>query len=360
VTSHGRAHVLVRIRPAGAHSHNIDPAPLLEAWRLAARGAIGPTSAKAPNGRPLGLGRTLLLDDHQLARAVLLDHRVRLTHAERDDIRSGLIDRRVLETLEALADAGLHPSVSALRSGDGTDPARALGRGLEIAALNGRALAASRTPDSDASRALRLLRALPDPLAPRHARLVAAAPVDGLAYAASTTTAAGRLTVSFPQHPQTSPAVSRALDAMLSGAALVAGAQSGGAPDLRGAPQAVKDIASGADAIAGLPYVWGGGHGNWDANGYDCSGAVSFALHAAGLLNAPLTSGDLASWGEAGPGRWITIYANPTHVIMEIGGQFYGTSGFGHPETGGGPGWFSVTPSADYLAGFTARHPAGL
>ena len=56
----------------------------------------------------------------------------------------------------------------------------------------------------------------------------------------------------------------------------------------------------------------------------------------------------------------MTIFANPTHVIMEIGGQFYGTSGFGHPETGGGPGWFSVTPSPEYLANFSVRHPAGL
>jgi len=127
-----------------------------------------------------------------------------------------------------------------------------------------------------------------------------------------------------------------------------------------GAPPQVAQIIAAANRIARLPYRYGGGHGKWEDTAYDCSGSVSYALHAAGLLDAPLTSGELANWGEAGPGRWVTIYANPTHVIMEIGGQFYGTSGFGHPETGGGPGWFSVTPSADYLAGFTARHPAGL
>ena len=119
-------------------------------------------------------------------------------------------------------------------------------------------------------------------------------------------------------------------------------------------------MADAADAIAGLPYIWGGGHGAWDVAGYDCSGSVSYALHAAGLLDAPLTSGELASWGEDGPGQWVTIFANSTHVIMEIGGQFYGTSGFGHPETGGGPGWFSITPSPEYLAGFSVRHPEGL
>ena len=73
-----------------------------------------------------------------------------------------------------------------------------------------------------------------------------------------------------------------------------------------------------------------------------------------------LTFSTSTTFGPAGEGDWVTVYANTTHVIMKIGDQFYGTSGFGHPESGGGPGWFSVAPSADYLAGFTARHPAGL
>jgi cell wall-associated NlpC family hydrolase len=266
----------------------------------------------------------------------------------------------VLVSLEALADAGLHPSVSALRSGSITDATRDLGRGFEIVALNGDQLAAQRTPSSTASQALRVLRSLPAPLAPRHATLDPAAQ-GATAIAASTSTAQGRLVVGFPRRPHNSRAITRAVNAMLlGGSPVVAGAQGAGAPDVSHAPQAVKQIVAGADAIAGLPYVWGGGHGSWDASGYDCSGSVSYALHAAGLLDAPLTSGELAGWGEAGAGEHVTIYANPTHVIMEIEGQFYGTSGFGHPETGGGPGWFSVTPSPEYLANFTARHPAGL
>jgi membrane-bound lytic murein transglycosylase B/cell wall-associated NlpC family hydrolase len=360
VTSHGRAHVIVRIRPAGGRAHEIDPAPILEAWRLAARGAMGPTSAKTKDGQPLTLGRTMLLSDRQLGRMVLGDDRVRLTHAGRDDVRSGLVDRRVLVSLEALADAGVHPSVSALRSGSTTDATRDLGRGFEIVALNGDQLAAHRTDSSTASQALRVLRSLPAPLAPRHATLDPAAQ-GTTAIAASTSTAEGRLVVGFPRRPHSSRAITRAVNAMLlGGSPIVAGAQGAGAPDVSHAPQAVKQIAAGADAIAGLPYVWGGGHGSWDAGGYDCSGSVSYALHAAGLLDAPLTSGELAGWGEAGPGEHVTIYANPTHVIMEIEGQFYGTSGFGHPETGGGPGWFSLTPSPEYLANFTVRHPAGL
>jgi hypothetical protein len=362
LTSHDRAHVLVRIRPAGGRAHQIDPSPILEAWRLAARGAMGPTSARTKDGRPLGLGRTMLLSDRQLSRAVLRDDRVHLTHAGRDDVRSGQIDRRVLVSLEAMADAGLHPSVSALRSGTVSDKARTLGRGLEVVAINGERLPAIRSRTSTSSQALRLLRALPGPLAPRHAKLTAdVADGPAVALAASTSTAQGRLSISFPSRPHASAAISRSVNAMLRGGSpIIAGAQGAGAPDVSEAPKAVKRIVAGADAIAGLPYVWGGGHGSWDASGYDCSGSVSYALHAAGLLDAPLTSGELASWGAAGPGKHVTIYANPTHVIMEIEGQFYGTSGFGHPETGGGPGWFSVTPSAEYLAGFTVRHPEGL
>src|SRR5207244_2431507 len=134
--------------PADPHSPPIDPPPVLEAWRLAARGAMGPTSSHTASGTPLGLGRTLLLSDHQLARMVLTDPRVHLTHAGRDDVRSGQIDRRVLISLEALADARLQPSVSALRSGPAGDAARALGRGFEVVALNGDRLGRSRTRGS--------------------------------------------------------------------------------------------------------------------------------------------------------------------------------------------------------------------
>ena len=76
------------------------------------------------------------------------------------------------------------------------------------------------------------------------------------------------------------------------------------------APQAVKDAISAANSIATTPYIWGGGHGSFESSGYDCSGAVSFALHGGGFLESPLDSTGLETWGEAGPGKWITVYAN--------------------------------------------------
>ncbi len=122
----------------------------------------------------------------------------------------------------------------------------------------------------------------------------------------------------------------------------------------RSAPQAVKAVIAAANSITHTPYVWGGGHGSWYSYGYDCSGSVSYALHGAGLLDTPLVSGALAGYGEPGPGRWITIYANATHVYMEVAGLRFDTVGNFGGETG--PRWHTEPPYPD---GFEVRHPTG-
>jgi hypothetical protein len=106
-------------------------------------------------------------------------------------------------------------------------------------------------------------------------------------------------------------------------------------------------------AVARLPYRYGGGHGTWTDTAYDCSASISFAFAAAGLLNRPLVSGDLAQWGAAGPGRWITIYANGGHVYMYVAGLRFDTSGL----RVSGSRWQAEPRSG---AGFTVRHPVGL
>ncbi|MEY2536253.1 MAG: peptidoglycan DL-endopeptidase CwlO [bacterium] len=121
-----------------------------------------------------------------------------------------------------------------------------------------------------------------------------------------------------------------------------------------GAPDVVARVIAGGNAIARFPYVWGGGHGSFVDSAYDCSGSVSYALAAAGLLDRPLVSGQLASWGAPGPGRWITIYANEGHVFMVVGGMRFDTSGRDGPL---GSRWQKAPRS---LAGFTVRHPPGL
>jgi cell wall-associated NlpC family hydrolase len=119
------------------------------------------------------------------------------------------------------------------------------------------------------------------------------------------------------------------------------------------APEVVKRVILAANQIAKFPYKWGGGHGAWRDNGYDCSGSVSFALAGAGLLDRPLTSGLLANYGEPGPGRWITIYANSGHVFMVVAGLRFDTSGQGRAGTR----W---QESAVSTGGYAVRHVPGL
>jgi NlpC/P60 family len=120
------------------------------------------------------------------------------------------------------------------------------------------------------------------------------------------------------------------------------------------APEPIQAMISAANLIVGQPYRWGGGHGSFQSRGYDCSGAVSYALAGAGLLQTPLTSGAFMGYGEPGPGQWLTIYANPTHVYAVIAGLRWDTVG---DANGSGPRWH---PYDAYPSGFTARHVPGL
>ncbi|MGE4426422.1 MAG: coiled-coil domain-containing protein [Solirubrobacteraceae bacterium] len=123
---------------------------------------------------------------------------------------------------------------------------------------------------------------------------------------------------------------------------------SGGGGDAK-----VSQVVSAANDIASTPYVWGGGHGGGRDSGYDCSGSLSYALAAAGLLSTPLDSTGFMSWGEAGPGRRITVYANAGHAYMVVDGRRFDTSAL----RSGGTRWTSEMRSS---AGFVARHPPGL
>ncbi len=119
-------------------------------------------------------------------------------------------------------------------------------------------------------------------------------------------------------------------------------------------PQVVAAI-NAANEIRDMPYVWGGGHGSFESSGYDCSGAVSYALHGGGFLSSPLDSTGLAYWGEAGVGNWITVYANSGHTYAVIAGLRWDTSGTG----GSGPSWSTSLDGYLDTSSYTARHPAG-
>jgi peptidoglycan hydrolase CwlO-like protein len=119
------------------------------------------------------------------------------------------------------------------------------------------------------------------------------------------------------------------------------------------APLAVRAAIEAANQIDDLPYIWGGGHGSFTSSGYDCSGAVSFALHGGGLLSSPLDSTGFETWGEPGAGDWITVFANSGHAWAMIAGLRWDTAGNGSD----GPRW--STELNENTADFVARHPAG-
>jgi hypothetical protein len=123
----------------------------------------------------------------------------------------------------------------------------------------------------------------------------------------------------------------------------------------RGAPPRVKAVIAAANRIVHKPYVWGGGHLSWWTHGYDCSGAVGFALHGGGMLDTTMVSGQLAYWATGGLGRWITVYANAEHVYMVVAGLRFDTRD--DPPGVSGPRWHAerVSPRR-----FVARHPLGL
>src|SRR4051812_4262581 len=121
----------------------------------------------------------------------------------------------------------------------------------------------------------------------------------------------------------------------------------------RGAPLTVRRVIAAGNRLQGLPYRYGGGHASVTDTAYDCSGTVSFALHGGKLLAAPLDSTGFETWGAAGRGRWITVYANAGHAYMTVAGLRLDTSG----TNGSGPRWQVAARSG---AGFVARHPAGL
>jgi len=122
------------------------------------------------------------------------------------------------------------------------------------------------------------------------------------------------------------------------------------------APPAVKAMIEAANRISHRPYVWGGGHRDWNARGYDCSGSVSYVMHAAGLLESPLDSTGFMHWGSGGAGSWVRIYANREHVFAVIAGLRWDTSMTDDGDRTG-PGWSEYMRSGN---GFRLRHPLGL
>ncbi len=125
----------------------------------------------------------------------------------------------------------------------------------------------------------------------------------------------------------------------------------------RGAPKRVRSLMAQYNRIVGMRYKWGGGHAKLVDNGYDCSGAVGYGLIKGGLLSTTMVSGSFARWAAAGAGRWVTVYAQKTHVYAEIAGLRLDTSPAGDRSGLSGVRW---RPLIGQRRGFKIRHPVGL
>jgi peptidoglycan hydrolase-like protein with peptidoglycan-binding domain len=131
-----------------------------------------------------------------------------------------------------------------------------------------------------------------------------------------------------------------------------------------GAPAVVQQVIAAANQIINTPYIYGGGHASFTDSGYDCSGAVSYALHGGGLLSTPEDSTQLESYGDSGPGQYITVYADSAHAFVVVDGLAFDTAHYGTTiPSGSGPRWL---PAADATANlsdggnYIVRHPTGL
>jgi hypothetical protein len=123
------------------------------------------------------------------------------------------------------------------------------------------------------------------------------------------------------------------------------------------APQAVKRAIWAANQLRGKPYRFGGGHRSFSDNAYDCSGTVSYALAAAGLIRCPMSSSDLAHYGRRGHGKWITVYARNGHAFAVIAGLRLDTTAWNNRTNRSAPNWQTTGRPP---GGFEMRHPAGL
>jgi cell wall-associated NlpC family hydrolase len=122
------------------------------------------------------------------------------------------------------------------------------------------------------------------------------------------------------------------------------------------APAAVQEVIAAGNEIARLPYRYGGGHMTYEDTAYDCSGSISYVFAAAHLLDQTVVSGQLENWGDPGPGKWITVFANAGHTFMYVAGLRFDTVALA--ETGSR--WSDHTADEPDLSTFSVRHPPGL
>ncbi len=368
-------HVYFEIRPAGKKSPRIDPKPILDGWRLLDETAIyrarNPIVRTAATAKKLTIGQIMLMSKDQLQRHVLDNPNIQIYECGRQDIRAGIIDRRVLASLEFLVSRGMNPTVTSLNCGhgfltsSGNVSEHSTGDAVDVAAINGIPINGHQGEGSITDKAVRQLITLQGTMKPH--QIITLMQYKGVDNTLALADHYDHIHIGFhPEYVETSALKPSQWDRLINGLESIRNPRIVGAGEVAAAarkraaahsatrmPSAVGAAFAAGDLIADLPYRWGGGHDSFQDNAYDCSGSVSWVLHGAGLLDQPLTSGDLERYGEPGPGRWITIYANAAHTWMVIGGWRYDTGNL--PATG--TRWSDAPRSTK---GFVVRHPPGL
>jgi hypothetical protein len=342
------------VQPDG--SGPVSPVAFLRAWKKGGASGIylheasakeraatakGAATARSASGaNPAAL---LVAGEKRLRDEALHGHLLKLPGCLRKRIAQGALAPRALAGVEFLAAQGGEPIGISAEACAGDDRFR-----LKLVGLGKERIDGGSRPVSEL---LATARRMQGALGPQSVHGPAA---DGQATATASSAAVARIsstTAPLEGEGEGSSAAGVELDFFPPQAASLRGADAVAPVD---APAAVQAMVAAANQINQTPYIWGGGHGAWVSAGYDCSGSVSYVLHAAGLLGAPETSGSLASYGAPGPGRWVTIYANAEHVYAEIAGLRWDTVG---DAQGSGPRWHLEAP---YPEGFVVRHPVGL
>jgi Transglycosylase SLT domain/Peptidase family M23 len=301
----------------------VDPTELLELWKQGGAGKVYGVDAEGDSSGTKAV-RSLLMSATTLKREVLADEDLELPRCVREAVEANHLQRQSLAALEYLTGRGYELALDA-----GTCK-HENGFAVEIAEVDGKSVEGAQGEGTPARELAKTVTAMDASTAPQ-----TVASATGIAAAETGGTTAKTIELDY-QPPQKATIVD------------------GDAVAPTDAPAAVQAMIAAANQIDETPYVWGGGHGAWVSNGYDCSGSVSYVLHAAKLLSTPEVSGALASFGESGTGNWVTIYANGEHVYAEIAGLRWDTVG---DASGSGPRWHE---SPVYPAGFSVRHPAGL
>jgi murein DD-endopeptidase MepM/ murein hydrolase activator NlpD len=216
-------HLLFEVRPAGRGAPRVDPKPILDGWKLlestAVYRAAGQNPFFGPDADSPTVGQILLMSKEALQRRVLADPRIDLYACGRRDIQAGLIDRRVLATLEFLAVSGLKPTVSALECGhsyltaSGNVSEHSSGNAVDIAEINGVPILGHQGPGSIADETIRRLLTLQGTMKPH--QIISLMTYDGADNTFAMGDHADHIHVGFQPLFGTNPELGRQLNAIL-------------------------------------------------------------------------------------------------------------------------------------------------